>query len=99
MEILKAIVDTVSGWIDKANNYLQWIDREISLPDGVNIAMNTLAVICLLLAVMYLFSKKKVIEISFVDKRICVPEKSMSQQEYSMLYHNIVNAKKVQQGC
>jgi hypothetical protein len=56
--------------------------------------MNTLAAICILLAVVYFFSKKKVIEISFTDKRICVPQKSMTNNEYHMLYQSILSAKK-----
>lgn len=94
LEIVKAVIDKISEWIDKANEYLQWIDMSISLPEWVNNTMNTLAIICILLAVILFFSKKKVIEISFTDKRICVPQKSMSQSEYNMLYQSIQQAKK-----
>lgn len=93
LEVIKAIIDKLTEWIDKANDYLQWIDKSISLPEWVNNTMNALAVVCILLAVIYFFSKKKVIEISFTDKRICVPQKSMSQNEYNMLYQSIQNAK------
>ena len=93
LEVVKAMIDKLTEWIDKANDYLQWINRSISLPEWMNITMNVLAVICLLLAVLLFFSKKKVIEISFTDKRICVPQKSMSQSEYHMLYQSIQTAK------
>jgi hypothetical protein len=94
LELVKTIIDKLTEWIDKANNYLQWIDRSISMPEWLNYTMNTLAIICAVLAVVYFFSKKKVIEISFTDKRICVPQNSMTNNEYHMLYQSILNAKK-----
>lgn len=95
LEIVKTIIDKLSEWIDKANDYLRWIDRSISLPEWMNHTMNALAVLCILLAISLFFSKKKVIEISFTDKRICVPQKSMTTSEYNMLYQSIINAKNI----
>ncbi len=97
LEVVKLIINKLTEWIDKANDYLQWIDRSISLPDWMNTTMNIMAVICILIGTALFFSKKKVIEISFTDKRICVPEKSMTKQEYSALYQIIVNARKMLQ--
>jgi hypothetical protein len=94
LEVIKMIIDKLSEWVDKANEYLEWVDRSISLPDWMNYTMNAVAVICILLAIALFFSKKKVIEISFIDKRICVPQNSMTQNEYNMLYQSIMNAKK-----
>lgn len=94
LEVVKVIVDKVTEWIDKANDYLKWIDKSISMPEWVDTTMNVMAIICILLAVVLFFSKKKVIEISFTDKRICVPQKSMSKSEYNMLYQSIQNARK-----
>ena len=93
LEVVKMIIDKLTEWMDKANNYLQWIDKAISLPEWMNYTLNTLAVICILLAIALFFSKKKVIEISFTDKRICVPQKSMTKSEYNMLYQSIMSAK------
>lgn len=90
LEVVKLIIDKLTEWIDKANDYLQWIDRSISLPEWMNTTMNIMAIICILIGVVLFFSKKKVIEISFTDKRICVPEKSMTKQEYNTLYQSIV---------
>ncbi len=90
LEVVKLIIDKLTEWIDKANDYLQWIDRSISLPEWMNTTMNIMAIICILIGVALFFSKKKVIEISFTDKRICVPEKSMTKQEYNTLYQSIV---------
>ncbi len=94
LEVVKLVIDKLTEWIDKANDYLQWIDRSISLPGWMNVTMNIMAIICILIGTALLFSKKKVIEISFTDKRICVPAKSMTSQEYNTLYQSIVNAKK-----
>lgn len=94
LEVVKMIIDKIAEWIDKANNYLEWIDRSISMPVWMNNTLNTLTVICILIGMVLFFSKKKMIEISFTDKRICVPQKSMSKSEYNMLYQSIQNAKK-----
>lgn len=93
LEVVKIIIDKLTEWADKANDNLQWLNKSISLPEWMNYTMNTLAVICILLAIALFFSKKKVIEISFTDKRICVPQKSMTKSEYNMLYQSIINAK------
>lgn len=95
LEIVKMIIDKLTEWIDKANDYMQWIDKSIRLPEWINYTMNALAFFCFLFAIALFFSKKKVIEISFTDKRICVPQKSMTASEYSMLYQSIMNAKKM----
>ena len=47
--------------------------------------VNTAAVICLLVGLAYLFSKKKVYEISFRTKRICVNEKMFSNADMRKL--------------
>lgn len=94
LEVVKLIINKISEWIDKANNYLQWIDKTISMPEWMNYTLDTLTVICVLIGIVLFFSKKKVIEISFTDKRICVPQRSMSKSEYNMLYQSIQNAKK-----
>lgn len=93
LEIMKVVIDKVNEWIDEINKYLELVDKSISLPGWVNISINILAVICVLLALSLFFSKKKMIEISFTDKRICIPKKSMSEKEFHMLYQSIQIAK------
>lgn len=93
LETMKLVIDKITEWIDKANDYLQWVDKSISLPAWIDNTLNTTAIICLILGVVLFFSKKKVIEISFTTKRICVPQKSMTTQEYNMLYSSIKKAK------
>lgn len=92
-EIAKFVLDKLTEFIDKANKYLKWVDHTISLPEWMNNTVNFFAIMCFLFAVVLFFSKKKVIEISFTDKRICVPQKSLSQSEYNMLYQAIKNAR------
>lgn len=94
MELVKLALDKITELVDKANDYLKWVDRSITLPEWMNNTVNILAIICLILGLILFFSKKKVIEISFTDKRICVPQKSMSKSEYNMLYQSIQNVKK-----
>ena len=89
LETVKMIVDKLSDLVNKANSYLQWVGHEICLPEWLNNTVNVLAIICLILAVTLFFSKKKVVEISFTDKRICIPQKSMSNREYMELYQII----------
>lgn len=93
LEVTKLIIDRITEWIDKINEYLQWFEQSISLPVWINYTMNIIAFVCILSGVALFFSKKKVIEISFVDKRICVPQNSMSINEYNMLYQSIQHAK------
>ena len=84
--------------VDKINSYLQWMGHSISLPAWMNTTMNVLAVICLLLGLVLFFSKKKVIETSFTDKRICVPQKSMSSAEYQTLYQTLIHTRNQNRG-
>ncbi|MCM1188467.1 MAG: zinc ribbon domain-containing protein [bacterium] len=93
LEVVKTVIDKLTEWVDKANDYLKWIDQSVSLPGWMNGTMNVLAILCILLGIALFFSKKKVIEISFTDKRICVPQKSMSDSEYRSLYQAIMSAK------
>lgn len=85
LEIVKAVVDKLSEWVDKANNYLKWIDHTIALPEWMNITVNVMAFLCIALGIALFFSKKKVIEISFTTKRICIPQKSLSADEFQKL--------------
>lgn len=94
LEAVKMVVDKLSDLVNKVNNYLQWIGHEICLPEWLNYTVNVLAIICLILAVTLFFSKKKVIEISFTDKRFCIPQKSMSNKEYMELYQIIQTLRK-----
>lgn len=93
MEGAKLLLDKLSELLDNANRFLQWIGQAITLPDWMNTTVNLLAVICLALGVILFFSKHKVVEISFTDKRICIPQKSITHAEYTELYHTIKELK------
>ncbi len=95
LEIIKTIIDKLNSILDKINNYLQWIDMSIELPEWMTYTMNTIAFVCIVLGIVFFFSKKKVVEISFMDKRICIPQRSITKNEFNMLYQSINNAKKM----
>lgn len=94
LEIIKTIFDKLSEWADKANDYLQWIDKSIELPEWMTYSINIMVCLCIILGVVFLFSKKKVVEISFLDKRICIPQSSITQAEYNMLQRHITELKR-----
>lgn len=95
LEIIKVIVDKVSEWVDNANNYLQWVNRSVALPGWINTTMNVIAFLCVVLGIILFFSKKKIVEISFTTKRICIPQKSLSADEFNKL-HDIIKSLKEQ---
>lgn len=93
LELLKLALEKLAELADKINDYLKWIGQEVSVPEWMDNSLNVMAVVCILLGLLLLFSKKKVVEISFTDKRICVPEKSLSAGEYATLYRRIKETK------
>lgn len=93
LELVKAVVDKLGEWVDKANDYLKWVDAAIALPEWMNVTVNLMAFACLALGIALFFSKKKVIEISFTSKRICIPQKSLSKDEFFEL-RNVIKSLK-----
>lgn len=89
IELLKIVIDKLSELADCANEILNWFGESVEVPEAFDYAMNTLVAISILLGIVLFASKKKVIEISFTDKRICVPQKSMTQSEFQMLNQSI----------
>ena len=75
--VLLGIVNTIAG---KINDIFFFADT--SWTDYV---VNTVVVLCILLGLRALFSKKKVIEISFVSKRFCVDEKLFAEDDIDKL--------------
>ena len=47
--------------------------------------INTVVVFCILLGIRALFSKKKMVEISFVSKRFCVDAKLFAKDDINKL--------------
>lgn len=75
--VLLGLVNTIAG---KINDIFFFADT--SWTDYV---VNTVVVLCILLGLRAFFSKKKVIEISFVSKRFCVDEKLFSEDDIDKL--------------
>lgn len=75
--VVLEIVNTIAG---KISNIFFFADT--SWTDYV---VNTVVVLCILLGIRALFSKKKVVEISFVSKRFCVDEKLFSEDDIDKL--------------
>ena len=71
------IVDTITGKISDI-----FFLADTSWTDYV---VNTVVVLCILLGLRALFSKKKVIEISFVSRRFCVDEKLFAEDDIDKL--------------
>lgn len=91
--LTKSLVDKIGEWIENANSVLRWMDYSLSLPVWMNTTINILAVGCIIIGLMLFFSKKKVVEISFTTKRICIPQKSLSGDEFYGL-HDIIKSLK-----
>lgn len=77
---LALVLEIVSVIADKLSDLFFMFDT-----GWTDYFVNTAAVICLLVGLAYLFSKKKVHEISFRTRRICVDEKMFSNAEMRKL--------------
>lgn len=75
--VVLEIVNTIAGKISDI-----FFFADTSWTDYV---VNTVVVICILLGLRALFSKKKVIEISFLSKRFCVDEKLFAEDDINKL--------------
>lgn len=89
--VINSIIEKFSALADKANSFLRWIGETVTLPEWMTYLLNGTMVICIILGILLFFSKKKVVEISFTDKRICIPRRSLSDAEYAGLYQTIKN--------
>ena len=75
--VVLEIVNTIAG---KINDIFFFADTS-----WTNYVVNTVVVLCILLGLRAFFSKKKVIEISFVSKRFCVDEKLFAEDDIDAL--------------
>lgn len=75
--VVLEIVNTIAGKISDI-----FFFADTSWTDYV---VNTIVVLCILLGIRALFSKKKVVEISFVSKRFCVDEKLFAEDDIDAL--------------
>lgn len=75
--VILGFVNTLAG---KINDIFFFADT-----GWTDYVVNTVVVICILLGLRAFFSKKKVIEISFLSKRFCVDEKLFAEADISKL--------------
>lgn len=54
--------------------------------DWLSCIVNVLVVICIIMGMIAFFSKKKVIEITFLSKRICVDEKMFAEDDINKMH-------------
>lgn len=71
------LFDTIAG---KMSDYLFFMDT-----DWTSYFVNAAAILCVIQGLRLFFSKKKVIEISFLSKRFCVDEKLFQEEDISKL--------------
>lgn len=58
LELIKVIIDKITDLIDKANDYLQWINQSVSMPTWMTYTLNITAGICVFLG-LYCSSQRK----------------------------------------
>ena len=61
--------------------------------DWTSYIVNTVAFLCVTAGIIAFFSKKKVIEISFLSKRICVDEKLFAEDDINRLHRLMMKLK------
>ena len=89
MEIIKSIVDWCSDMAEKADKVTSLVGHRTEMPAWPGYIVNIIAFACLVYAIVLFFSKKKVIEISFLSKRICIPQDSITYDEMQRLNYEI----------
>lgn len=89
LECFNIILDKLNDLADKANKVLNLFDRNISLPVWLNYSLNVIAAITVIAGIVFLFSGKKVVEISFVGKRFCIDQKRISNDEFHYILNGI----------
>ncbi len=72
------LFDTIAG---KIGDYLFFMDT-----DWTSYFVNAAAILCVIQGLRLFFSKKKVIEISFLSKRFCVDEKLFRNEDINRLH-------------
>ena len=61
--------------------------------DWTSYIVNAIAILCFIVGVVAFFSKKNVIEITFLSKRICVDEKLFSEDDIDRLHQLMLKLK------
>ncbi len=83
---LLGIVDSIS---DKLSDYLFWVNI-----DWISYIVNILLILSIFLLGCYWFSKKSVIEFSFLNKRICVEVEAFTKEDFNLINEKIIEQQK-----
>ena len=78
--IIACVLEVVNAIAGKISDYLFFMDTS-----WTSYFVNALALLCLIQGLRLFFSKKKVIEISFLTKRICVDENMFCEDDINKL--------------
>lgn len=89
LEVLHIILDKIGD----ISNGFHLMGMELYVPVWIENSVNVMLVIAGIFAIMYLFSQKSVIEISFLNKRICIPRKCLTNNEFQNLYATLLRLK------
>ncbi len=76
------LFDTIAG---KMGDYLFFMDT-----DWTSYFVNAAAILCVIQGLRLFFSKKKVIEISFLSKRFCVDERLFRNEDINRLHQMLL---------
>lgn len=76
------LFDTITG---KISDYLFFMDT-----DWTSYFVNAAVILCVIQGLRLFFSKKKVIEISFLSKRFCVDEKLFRNEDIDRLHQILI---------
>lgn len=76
------LFDTIAG---KIEDYLFFMET-----DWTSYFVNAAAILCVIQGLRLFFSKKKVIEISFLSKRFCVDEKLFRNEDIDRLHQILI---------
>ncbi len=79
LAVILEFLDTLSG---KIEDIFFFADTS-----WTSYIVNTAVILCIILGIVAFFSKKKVIEISFLSKRFCVDESLFAEEDINKMNH------------
>ena len=95
LECFNVIIDKLNDLAEKANTILNLFDKSVSLPEWLNYSLNVIAALTVLAGIVYFFSAKKVVEISFAGKRFCINRKNITDGEFYYILNGIKERRKI----
>ncbi len=95
LECFNFILGKLNDLAEKANTVLNLFDKSVSLPEWLNYSLNIIAAVTVLAGIVFLFSAKKVVEISFAGKRFCINKKNITDGEFHYILNGIKERRRV----